>query len=480
MKFKEALTFDDVLLAPQFSEVEPKNVNLKTLLTPNIPLSIPLISAAMDTITEASTAVSLARQGGIGVIHKNMAIEKQAQEVKKVKKAESGIIVDPITIDPEDTISEIKKLIKDYNISGLPVVKGNELMGLVTKRDIAFADNSSTAKEVMTKELITVNSGIPTQEAKQILHQNRIEKLLVTDQNNVLQGLITKRDLDKLEEFPLATKDDHQRLRVAAAIGTGENTNERARALVQAGVDVLVIDSAHADSRNIHETIKKIKREYKDIDVIAGNIATPGAAQRLIDLGVDAIKIGIGPGSTCTTRIVAGIGVPQITAIMECSQVAKQSGVTVIADGGIRYSGDIVKSLAAGADAVMIGNLFAGTEETPGGIIHYRGRKYKTYRGMGSVEAMEEGSSDRYFQNNNSSKFVPEGIGAMAPYRGPLKETVFQLVGGIQSGMGYTGSSNIKELQKNAEFLRVTSAGIKESHPHNITITKEAPNYQVE
>lgn len=478
MALKQALTFDDVLLAPQYSEVEPSQTDLSTYLTRNIVLFSPLVSAAMDTVTESDMAIALAREGGIGVIHKNMSIEAQAQEVRKVKKAESGMIVDPITISPNDTITQIENLIEEYNISGLPVVSGDKLVGLVTKRDIIYSDGDIEVSEIMTTELITVRSGLSTHEAKKMLHENRIEKLPVVSQEGVLRGLITKKDLDRLEEFPQATKDDHQRLRVAAAVGTGDSIQERVKALVQAGVDVLVLDSAHGDSKNVHETVKVIKAEYQDVEIVVGNIATAKAAERLVELGVDAIKVGIGPGSTCTTRVVAGVGVPQITAIMECFQVTQKAGIPLIADGGISYSGDIVKALAAGADSVMIGNLFAGTEEAPGETVLYGGRRHKTLRGMGSSGAMQRGSCDRYSQENNN-KFVPEGIEGMTSYKGLSREVISQLNGGLQAGLGYNGCRSISELQENAEFIQISPAGVKKSHPQ-IRITKEAPNYQVE
>jgi IMP dehydrogenase len=480
MEIKTALTFDDVLLEPQYSEVVPSETDLATFLTPDIPLNVPIISAAMDTVTESAAAIALAQQGGIGVIHKNMSIEHQAQEVRRVKKAESGMIVAPVTISPHEKVEKIMELMEKYRISGIPVVEeGNKLVGLVTKRDIAFTDKNATARDIMTINPVTVRAGVNTEDAKDLLHKNRIEKLPVVDEDGCLYGLITKRDIDKITEFPLATKDDHKSLRVAAAIGTDNSVSERALALVRAEVDALVIDSAHADSRNVYDTIRMIRREYKDISIVVGNIATKEATQRLIDLGVDAVKVGIGAGSICTTRVVAGIGIPQLTAIMNCSRVAKEAGVCLIADGGIRYSGDMVKALVAGADSIMVGSILAGAEETPGENILYRGRKYKSYRGMGSIGAMEQGSCDRYFQNN-SSKFVPEGIEGMIPYKGSLADIISQLTGGIKSGMGYVGAPTIPELQQKSRFIQITSAGVKESHPHDVIITKEAPNYQIE
>jgi IMP dehydrogenase len=480
MQLKQALTFDDVLLEPKYSEIVPADVDLATYLTPDIFLNIPMVSAAMDTVTESAAAIALAQQGGVGVIHKNMPIERQAREVRRVKKAESGMIVSPITISAHEKVESIISLMEKYRISGIPVVEeGDRLVGLVTKRDIAFTNKGAVARDIMTVDPVTVRAGVSTEAAKELLHKNRIEKLPVVDEEGCLYGLITKRDIDKITEFPLATKDDHKRLRVAAALGTDDSTRDRALALVRAGADALVIDSAHADSWNVHDTIRMIRQEYRNINIIAGNVATKEAAQRLIDLGVDAVKVGIGAGSICTTRVIAGIGVPQLTAVFECSQATREAGVCLIADGGIRYSGDMVKVLAAGADTIMVGSILAGADETPGENILYRGRKYKSYRGMGSIGAMEDGSGDRYFQSN-SSKFVPEGIEGMIPYKGSLADVVTQLMGGIKSGMGYIGSPTIPELQQNATFIQITSAGAKESHPHDVIITKEAPNYQIE
>jgi IMP dehydrogenase len=479
-QLKMALTFDDVLLESQYSEVVPSEVDLATCLAPDIPLNVPVVSAAMDTVTESAAAIALAQQGGIGVIHKNMSIERQAGEVRKVKKAESGMIVSPITVSSQEKVGNIIGLMEKYRISGIPVVEeGNKLIGLVTKRDIAFTEKDAVARDIMTGDPITVRAGVSTETAKSFLHENRIEKLPVVDEDGSLYGLITKRDIDKITEFPLAAKDDHKRLRVAAAVGTDDSVQDRVLALVRAGADALVLDSAHADSQNIHDVIRLIRKEYKNISIVVGNVATKEATQRLVDLGVDAVKVGIGAGSICTTRVVAGIGVPQLTAIMDCSRVTREAGICLIADGGIRYSGDMVKALAAGADSVMIGSILAGAEETPGENILYRGRKYKSYRGMGSIGAMEEGSSDRYFQDG-SSKFVPEGIEGMIPYKGKLADVVSQLTGGIKSGMGYVGTSTIPELQQKSKFIQITSAGVKESHPHDVVITKEAPNYQIE
>lgn len=478
MQLQQSLTFDDVLLEPRYSEVVPAEVDLATYLTPDIPLNIPMVSAAMDTVTESAAAIALAQQGGIGVIHKNMSIERQAQEVRRVKKAESGMIISPITISLDEKVEKIISLMEKYRISGIPVVEeGNKLAGLVTKRDIAFTDKNATARDIMTVNPVTVRAGMSTDAAKDLLHKNRIEKLPVVDEEGCLYGLITKRDIDKITEFPLAAKDDHKRLRVAAAIGTDDSILKRALALVRAEADALVIDSAHADSRNVQDLIRAIRKEYKDISIVAGNVATKEATQRLVDQGVDAVKVGIGAGSICTTRVVAGVGVSQLTAIARCSRVTQEAGICLMADGGIRYSGDMVKALAAGADTIMVGSILAGADETPGENILYRGRKYKSYRGMGSLGAMEEGSGDRYFQNN-SSKFVPEGIEGMIPYKGILSDVVIQLIGGIKSGMGYVGCPTVFDLKQNAEFTQITSAGVKESHPHDVIITKEAPNFK--
>ena len=479
MQIEQALTFDDVLLKPDYSNVEPHEVHTDTCLTPGIRLNIPLASAAMDTVTEADAAIALAREGVVGIIHKNMSIEEQAQEVKKVKKAESGVIVDPITVSPDVQVKKILELIEKYNISGIPVVKGNELVGLITKRDIAFVSPETFAKDVMTVDLVTIPPGADLEETKRILHQYRVEKLPVVQKDGSLYGMVTKRDVDRRQQYPLACKDDKKRLRVGAAIGVDDSSQKRVSALVEAGVDVVGVDTAHADSEKVHNLVGYIKKTFQDVGVIAGNVATKEAAQRLVDLGVDAIKVGIGAGSICTTRVVAGVGVPQLTAILECSKVAKKAGVCLVADGGVRYSGDIVKAIAAGADTVMIGSILAGAEETPGEQVLYRGRKYKLYRGMGSIGAMKEGSGDRYGQEN-SSKFVPEGVEGRIPYKGLLADIVYQLVGGIRSGMGYTGCSTIVELQTNAKFVQNTAAGMRESHPHDVLISQEAPNYQVE
>lgn len=483
IELKDALTFDDVLLLPRYSEVLPAEVDTSTVVSRNIRLNIPIVSAAMDTVTEARTAIAMAREGGIGIIHKNISILDQADEVHKVKKSESFIINDPITIEPEKRLTDALNLMNTYQISGIPVVKGGRLRGIITHRDIRFQKNLAiTVSEVMTRRLITAPVGISLRDAEELLRKNRIEKLPVVDENFMLKGLITIKDIDKTVMYPHSSKDSQGRLLVGAAVGTSKETMERVEALVAAGVDLIVIDTAHGHSKNVIDTLKKIKQRFKDIDVVVGNIATKEAAEDLIVRGADGIKVGIGPGSICTTRIVAGVGVPQITAIMECSSVASRKGVPVIADGGIRFSGDITKAIAAGADAVMIGSLFAGTEESPGEIIIYQGRSYKLYRGMGSISAMQRGSRDRYGQEGveDLKKLVPEGIEGRVPYRGYLKDNIYQLVGGLRSGMGYLGARNIAELKKNARFIRITNAGYRESHVHDVIITKESPNYRQE
>ncbi len=479
---KTALTFDDVLLIPDYSEVLPDEVEVKTYLTPSITLNIPIISAAMDTVTESRMAISIAREGGIGIIHKNMSIEDQRKEVEKVKKSESGMIVDPVSISPEHTVGQALEIMAQFRISGLPVVKeDNEVVGIVTNRDVMFVKDMETkVKDVMTKEnLVTVKPGIDLEKAKEILHAHRIEKLLVVDEHNKLKGLITIKDIRKIKEYPNACKDDLGRLRVGAAVGIGEDMLERADALIKSGVDVLVIDTAHGHSKNVIRAIKEIKSAFPSCPLIAGNVATYEGAKKLLEAGADTVKVGIGPGSICTTRVVAGVGVPQLTAIMDCTKAVKELGGCLIADGGIKFSGDIVKAIAAGADSVMIGNLLAGTEESPGETIIYQGRKYKVYRGMGSIDAMKEGSGDRYFQEK-VSKFVPEGIVGQVPYKGKVSETIFQLVGGLRAGMGYVGCKNIKELKEKAKFVQITQAGYRESHVHDVIIIKEAPNYQVD
>jgi len=476
------LTFDDVLLVPAKSDVVPSEVDVTTYFTPNIKLNIPIVSAAMDTVTDANLAIAIAREGGIGVIHRNMPPEKQALEVDKVKKSESGMIVDPITIGPDAPISEALALMERYRISGVPVTVKGKLVGIITNRDLKFErDFTKKVEEVMTKErLITAPVGITLEEAQEILHKYKIEKLPIVDENFNLKGLITIKDIEKRKKYPNACKDHLGRLRVAAAVGVGEPAIYRAELLVKAGVDAIVIDTAHGHSKAVIETLKELKRRF-DIDVVAGNIATQEAAEELIQAGADAVKVGIGPGSICTTRIVAGAGVPQLTAIMNCYQVTSKYKIPLIADGGIKYSGDITKALAAGAHCVMIGSLFAGTDEAPGEIILYQGRSYKTYRGMGSIGAMQGGSSDRYRQEALSpEKLVPEGVEGRVPYRGPLSKSVHQLVGGLKSGMGYCGCRTLEELRTKARFIKITLAGLRESHVHDVTITREAPNYWIE
>ncbi len=477
---KKALTFEDILLVPKYSEVLPKQVKLNTMLTKNISLNIPLISAAMDTVTEHRSAIMMARLGGIGIIHKNMDIEHQAREIQRVKKSESGIIIDPVSVHFNSTAQEALDIMKEYRISGVPVINDeNTLIGILTNRDLRFETHyDKKVGEVMTPmPLITVSKGTTLDQAEEIFKTNKIEKLPVVGKNNKLEGLITIKDLKKRKEYPNANKDGFGRLRVGAAIGVGQL--DRATALVQAGVDVLVLDSAHGHSRGIIDTVKKIK-ELLDVDVIAGNIATKEATLALIEAGADAVKVGIGPGSICTTRIVAGVGVPQISAIDECSAVGKAHGVPVIADGGIKYSGDLAKALAVGASSVMIGSLLAGTVESPGEIITYQGRQYKTYRGMGSIGAMTSGSTDRYFQEGTAAdKLVPEGIEGRVPLAGSIKDVIHQLLGGLRSSMGYVGGADIIDYQEKAEFVEITSAGLKESHVHDVIITHEAPNYRI-
>ncbi len=481
MKIKtKALTFEDILLVPKYSEVLPKEVDVRTKLTKNIKLNIPLISAAMDTVTEHRAAIAMARLGGIGIIHKNMDIKSQVYEVKKVKKNESGVIFDPIKIGPDAKINEALKIMNEYKISGIPVVdKNNMLLGILTNRDLRFEKNfDKKVKEDMTKApLITAKKGTTIDEAEVLFHKNKIEKIPLVDDNGRLAGLITIKDIKKRKEYPNAIKDDNGRLIVGAAIGVGQL--DRARALVEAGVDVLVLDSAHGHTKGIMDTVKMIKKELK-IDIIAGNIATAEAVRALAEVGADAVKVGIGPGSICTTRIVAGVGVPQITAIDECAKEGRKLGIPVIADGGIRYSGDISKALAVGASSVMIGSLLAGTDESPGDLIMYQGRQYKNYRGMGSIGAMKQGSSDRYFQEGTAQeKLVPEGIEGRVPYRGKVGDVIHQLIGGLRSSMGYIGAKDIKTYQEKAEFVEITSAGLKESHVHDVLVTREAPNYHI-
>jgi len=485
-KIREALTFDDVLLVPAASDVLPDAVSTATQLTQKIKLSIPLISSAMDTVTEAEMAIALAQHGGLGVIHRNLSIEGQAEAVRRVKRYESGMVVNPITIEPEQTLADALAMMEYHHISGIPVTEksSGKLVGILTNRDVRFADNPmQPVKELMTADnLVKVYNTVDKEEAKKLLHKHRIEKLLVVDDQERCTGLVTVKDIEKARAFPNACKDEQDRLRVGAAIGTGESNIERAEALADAEIDVIVIDTAHGHSAGVLEMVKRIKKSHGDkVQIIAGNIATGAAAAALIDAGADAVKVGIGPGSICTTRVVAGVGVPQLTAVMDVAEVASKHNIPVIADGGIKFSGDYAKAIAAGADVAMMGSAFAGTDEAPGEIILYQGRSYKSYRGMGSVGAMVKGSSERYFQGNvtDSNKLVPEGIEGRVPYKGPVGNVIHQMVGGLRASMGYTGSATIKEMQ-NSEFVRMTGAGHKESHAHNITITREAPNYRTE
>lgn len=484
-KIQEGLTFDDVLLIPAYSEILPSDTDTSTQFSRNIRLKIPLCSSAMDTVTEAALAIALAQQGGIGVIHKNLSVEQQAEEVDKVKRSESGMIVDPVTIRDNALVSDALKVMERFKISGVPVTDENgHLVGIITNRDLRFETRFDIpVSDVMTKQpLVTVPIGTTLDEAKVKLQKHRIEKLLVVDEAGLLKGLITVKDIQKAIKYPNAAKDELGRLRVAAAIGATGDFFERAQALINSRVDCIVIDTAHGHSSRVIEAVKQIKANFSDVELIAGNVATGEATKALIEAGVDAVKVGIGPGSICTTRVVTGAGVPQITAIDECVKAAKGSGVPIIADGGVKYSGDVAKAIATGADCVMIGSLFAGTAEAPGEVILFQGRSFKTYRGMGSIGAMKQGSSDRYAQEGtvSDSKFVPEGIEGRVAYKGTIEETVTQLVGGLRSGMGYTGCKNIKEMQENARFVRITSAGLRESHVHDVIITKEAPNYRVE
>ncbi len=478
---EEGLTFDDVLLQPAYSQITPAEADTTTCLTPKIELKIPIISAAMDTVTESHMAIALAQQGGIGIIHRNMSIEKQAEEVDRVKRSESGMIVDPVTIEPERKISEALELMSHYRISGVPVTSKGKLVGILTNRDLRFESRYDLPiAEVMTKEnLITVSVGTTLEEAEKILHQHRIEKLLVVDENFALKGLITVKDIQKKLKYPNAAKDPQGRLRVAAAVGATGDFLERAQELIGKKVDVLAIDSAHGHSQRVMDAIRSIKRANPEVQVLAGNVASYEGARDLIKLGADGIKVGIGPGSICTTRVVSGAGVPQITAISQCAKATREAGIPLISDGGVKYSGDLTKAIAAGADSVMIGSLLAGTDESPGETILYQGRTFKSYRGMGSIGAMPQGSSDRYSQAANG-KLVPEGIEGRVPYKGPLAEMSYQLVGGLRAGMGYCGCRTIRELQDNSRFLRVTFAGLREGHVHDVIITKEAPNYRVE
>ncbi len=478
----EGLTYDDVLLVPAYSEVLPREVSITTRFSRNITLNVPIVSAAMDTVTESAMAIAIAREGGIGVLHKNMTIEQQAAQVKRVKRAESGMIIDPITLHKENTVGDAQKTMREYSIGGIPITdKDGILIGIVTNRDLRFErDLNHSLSEVMTKDnLITVPQGTSLQEAEIILQKHKIEKLPVVDEKGKLLGLITFRDITKLTQKPIANKDQYGRLRVAAALGVTPDVMERAEALVNAQVDAVIVDTAHGHTQGVVRVLKELKKKYPNLDVVVGNIATPEAARYLVDAGADAVKVGIGPGSICTTRVVAGVGFPQFSAVLEVAEAIKGSGVPVIADGGIRYTGDIPKAIAAGADCVMLGSLLAGTKESPGETIIYEGRKYKSYRGMGSVEAMKQGSKDRYFQDveDDIKKLVPEGIVGRVPYKGEMYESMTQFIGGLRAGMGYCGSKDIESLKKDGKFVKITFSGITESHPHDVTITKEAPNY---
>lgn len=483
MPLAESLTFDDVLLTPQYSDFLPAEASISTRISKEITLGIPIISAAMDTVTESRLAISIAQMGGLGIIHKNLSIQEQAKEVWTVKKFESGMVVDPITISPKASLADALELMRDHQISGIPVTdsENGRLLGILSNRDVRFANNlSQPVFELMTKDnLITVKQGVNLAEAKRLLHQHRIEKLLVVDDAYRCVGLITVKDIEKSKSYPDASKDAYGRLRVGAAVGTGSDGLKRADGLVEAEVDVIVVDTAHGHSKGVIQTLATIRKTYPNLTIIGGNIATAEAAKALIDAGADAVKVGIGPGSICTTRIVAGVGVPQLSAIMDVSRVCKEQNVAVIADGGIKFSGDIAKAIAAGADAVMIGSLFAGTEESPGDVILYQGRSYKRYRGMGSVGAMARGSADRYFQQDVSDtlKLVPEGVEGRVPFKGPLSGTIHQLTGGLKASMGYTGNQTIRGMQTNCKFIRITNSGLRESHVHDVTITQEAPNY---
>ena len=481
---EDAYSFDDVLLIPNYSDVLPKDVDTRTRLTRNLMLNMPIVSAAMDTVTEARTAISVAREGGIGFIHRNMSVSSQAVEVDKVKKSESGMIVDPVTIRPEQPVGEVLGMMEKYRISGVPVTKDNQLVGIVTNRDLRFETNlEKKVADIMTKDnLVTVPEGITLEDSKKLLHQHRIEKLLVVDQQDRLKGMITIKDIEKIKKYPNACKDSMGRLRVGGAVGVGPDMTERTEALLSAGADVILIDTSHGHTKNVIEAVVHLKATFTDIELIAGNVGTEKGAEDLINAGVDAVKIGIGPGSICTTRIVAGIGVPQVTAIMSCRSIANKKGVPLIADGGIRFSGDLTKAIGSGAHAVMIGGLFAGTEESPGEQIFYQGRSYKVYRGMGSLEAMKKGSKDRYYlsEQEQDDKLVPEGIVGRVPYRGSLSANIFQLLGGLKAGMGYVGCRTIEELREKARFIKISAAGMRESHVHDVIITTEAPNYRLD
>jgi IMP dehydrogenase len=482
-KLREALTFDDVLLVPADSEVLPRDADVRTRLTAAISLNIPLISSAMDSVTESATAICMAREGGIGVLHKNMTIAEQALEVIKVKKAESGIVVDPVTVHPDEKLSVALELMRRHGISGLPVVHEGRPAGILTNRDVRFERNlEQRVRDVMTQKLVTAPEGTTLEQSKELLHKNRIEKLIVVDSAGRMRGLITIKDIEKAQQHPTSVKDDLGRLRVGAAVGVGPDREERIASLLSAGCDVIVVDTAHGHSRGVVDAVAATRRTFPNCQLVAGNVSTGEGAEALIRAGVDAVKVGQGPGSICTTRIVAGVGVPQVTAIADCAKAAAKKNIPLIADGGIKYSGDVVKAIAAGATTVMIGSLFAGTDEAPGEVILYQGRSYKVYRGMGSIGAMKEGSKDRYFQEDaeNERKLVPEGIEGRVPYRGSLSQSIYQLLGGLKSGMGYCGTRTIEELRGKARFVRITSAGLRESHVHDVIITKEAPNYRVD
>ena len=477
-----ALTFDDLLLAPAASQVLPNEVSLTTKLTPSLNLNAPLISAAMDSVTEHRTAIAIAREGGIGIIHKNMTIDQQATEVERVKKSESGMIVDPITVEENHSVADVEQIMAKYKISGLPVLRDDKLVGIVTNRDLRFvSDNGLHVGDVMTsKNLVTAKVGIDLEHSKALLHEHRIEKLLVVDDNGKLNGLITIKDLEKIRKYPLAAKDDMGRLLVGAALGVGKGIEANAQKLIDAGVDVVVVDSAHGHSQGVLNAVARVRSTFPDLQIIAGNVATSEGTEALIQAGANCVKVGVGPGSICTTRIVAGVGVPQMTAIKNAVDAASKHGIPIISDGGIKHSGELAKAIGGGAHAIMIGSLFAGTDETPGETFLYQGRTYKGYRGMGSLGAMRKGSSDRYFQSeiSSQSKLVPEGIEGKVPYRGPLTNVIYQLLGGLRSGMGYVGAATIEELREKANFVRISASGLRESHVHDVIITKEAPNYR--
>jgi len=484
LKITEALTFDDVLLVPAKSSVLPREVDVTTLLTPDIKLNIPIISAAMDTVTESNLAIAMAREGGIGILHKNMSIERQCEEVDKVKRSESGMIQDPVTLTPDKSIGDALELMRKYSVSGIPIVNASmRLVGILTNRDLRFEPNAKLkVSQLMTKEnLVTAPLGTTLEKAEKILQQYKIEKLPVVDKKGILKGLITFKDIMKKKKHPFACKDEHGRLRVGAAVGVTKDTFERINELISAGADLIVIDTAHGHSAGVMKTVKETRKKFKYAQLIAGNVGTYEAALDLINCNVDAIKVGIGPGSICTTRVIAGVGIPQISAIMNTYRASKKSGIPIIADGGIKQTGDVAKALAAGAHSVMIGSLFAGVDESPGETILYEGRSFKSYRGMGSIGAMKEGSKDRYFQDveEDIAKLVPEGVEGRVPYKGPIGNTIYQLVGGLKSAMGYCGAKNIKSLRNNSKFVKITPAGLKESHPHDVIITKESPNYQL-